>query len=144
MDIPQALNATYSSAGVEFVCPSVTSDGFYEIFRGAAPAGTPPEAVVASTGQAASAVRATNPWIKYLDGVGHGFVVVDVTPDRVQGDWYLTPVPTSAQPDPRVVRSVVPSYATRLRHQARHPQRGSCRRTVGPAGRRAGALSGRG
>ncbi len=113
MDLPVGRDAggTYRAVGVEFVCPSVTSDGFYEGFSGAL-AGQPPEAVVAAVAGATGAVRATNPWIQYLDGVGHGYVVVDVTPERTQADFYLTPVPTSAQPDPRVVRSIVPTYAT--------------------------------
>jgi alkaline phosphatase D len=113
-DLPVAAGpgqAAYASAGVEVVCPSVTSDGFYEVL-GRTPqlAGQPPEVVVAVTNQAIAAAQQLNPWIKYLDGVGHGFVVVDVTPERVQADYFHTPVPTSAQPDPRVDPAIVPSY----------------------------------
>ena len=135
MDIATNVDDPASaSAGVEFVCPSVTSDGFYEIFRGRVPAGTPPEAVVSLIGGAAGVIKQDNPWVKYLDGVGHGFTVVDVTPDRVQGDWYLTPVPTSAQPDPRVVPTVEPAYASSW-------QSVSGSRRVTPATRRLGARS---
>jgi alkaline phosphatase D len=74
--------------------------------------GLTPEAVVAATRGATGAIQARNPWIRYLDGVGHGYTVVDVTPERVQADFYLTPTPTSAQPDPRVVRAVKPAYST--------------------------------
>ena len=113
MDVTtDAADPAAPSAGVEFVCPSVTSDGFYEIFRNRVPAGTPAEAVVGLITSAAAGIKAKNPWVRYVDGVGHGFTLVDVTPSRVQADWYLTPTPTSAQPDPRVVRSVVPAYAT--------------------------------
>ncbi len=112
MELPITSGAGYTSAGVEFVCPSVTSDGFYEAFRNGAPAGTPVAALIAGTESAASAVRAANPWIKYLDGIGHGFTVVDVTLDRVQGDWYLTPTPTDDDPDPRIHRDTVPVYGT--------------------------------
>ncbi|GAA1877367.1 alkaline phosphatase D family protein [Lapillicoccus jejuensis] len=111
MDLPATRTASYDGVGVEFVCPSVTSDGFYEGFSGAL-TGVPPEVVVTAVKGATAAVRATNPWISYLDGVGHGYVVVDVTPERVQADFHLTPTPTSAQPDPRVVPDVVPAYAT--------------------------------
>ncbi|GAB3678194.1 alkaline phosphatase D family protein [Angustibacter aerolatus] len=112
MDLPAGRGpaGTYRPAGVEFVCPSVTSDGFYEGF--AAAAAQSPEAAVVAVGAAAAAVRATNPWIRYLDGVGHGFVVVDVTPERVQADFHLTPLPTSARPDPRVDPTALPAYAT--------------------------------
>src|SRR5450631_1590353 len=113
MDLPtdRGPGGTYTAAGVERVCPSVTSDGFYEAFS-AGLAGLTPEVVISATRGATGAIQATNPWICYLDGVGHGYTVVDVTPERVQADFYLTPTPTSAQPDPRVVQAVRPSYAT--------------------------------
>ncbi len=65
-----------SSVGVEFVCPSVTSDGFKEVLGSAA-------AATATTG----AFQAANPWVRYLEGIGHGFAVLDVTPERVQTDF---------------------------------------------------------
>jgi alkaline phosphatase D len=67
-----------NSVGVEFVCPSVTSDG-------------PKEALgsTAAAEAAAVAVPAANPWVRYLEGIGHGFVVLDVTPERVQADWWF-------------------------------------------------------
>lgn len=111
-DVPSVLGAGYTPVGVEFVCPSVTSDGFYELVRKSLPSGTPAEAAVAATQGVTGAVAATNPWIRYLDGVGHGYTLLDVTPDRVQADYYLTPRPTSAAPDPRVDPAVVPVYAT--------------------------------
>ncbi len=104
IEVP-ADRATYPtggpSVGVEFVCPSVTSDGFYEIAAGGTP--TPANTVSAAFGAAvaAGAVKQLNPWVKYLDGVGHGYTLVDVTPERVQADFYLTPAPTTAVPDPR-------------------------------------------
>jgi phosphodiesterase/alkaline phosphatase D-like protein len=113
MDLPadRGPGGTYTPAGVEFVCPSVTSDGFYEAFS-AGLGGLTPEAVVSATRGATGAIQARNPWIRHLDGVGHGYTVVDVTPERVQADFYLTPTPTSAQPDPRVVQAVKPAYST--------------------------------
>ncbi|GAA2158411.1 alkaline phosphatase D [Humibacillus xanthopallidus] len=113
-DLPVAAapgQAAYASAGVEVVCPSVTSDGFFEVL-GRTPqlAGQPPEVVVAVTRQAIGAAQQLNPWIKYLDGIGHGFVVIDVTPERVQADYHHTPVPSSAKPDPRVDPAVLPAY----------------------------------
>ena len=132
MDIPTDIaDATSASAGVEFVCPSVTSDGFYEIVRSRLGASGRPETAVAVVGGLATQVKTQNPWVKYLDGVGHGFTVVDVTPARVQADWYLTPVPTSAQPDPRIVTTVEPKYASSWQSVA-----GS--RRVTPAPRRLG------
>ena len=107
--------SSYASAGVEFVCPSVTSDGFYEVLGNTAQLkGQPPEVVVGATRQAIGAAQQLNPWLRYIDGVSHGFVVIDVTPERVQADYHHTPVPTSAQPDPRVVPTVLPGYTRSL------------------------------
>ncbi|SDP32329.1 alkaline phosphatase D [Klenkia soli] len=84
-DLPPAFDvarytAAPSSVGVEFVCPSVTSNGFKESLGNSAAA-----AVAATT-----AFQAANPWIRYLEGIGHGFAVLDVTPDRVQTDfWFI-------------------------------------------------------
>ena len=47
MDVPVERSAQYRSAGVEFVCPSVTSDGFYEL-NTAASHGAPVPAVDAA------------------------------------------------------------------------------------------------
>ena len=67
-----------NSVGVEFVCPSITSDGFSEILGGEQQA------------QAATAgLQMSNPHIRYLDGIGHGFAVLDVTPERVQTDFFF-------------------------------------------------------
>ena len=66
------------------------------------------------TRQAIGAAQQLNPWLRYIDGVSHGYVVIDVTPERVQADYHHTPVPTSAQPDPRVVPTIVPTYTRSL------------------------------
>ena len=111
MDLPLTKSPGYTPVGVEFVCPSVTSDGFYELIQDVVPAGTPAEGAVAVTRGATAGVRAANPWISYLDGLGHGYTVIDVTPERVQADFFHTPVPTSALPDPRIDPAVEPTYA---------------------------------
>ncbi len=93
-ELPVNRTATgWDSAGVEFVCPSVTSDGFYELVRATLPAGTPTAAALTATAGVVGAVSATNPWVRYLDGVGHGYTLIDVTPQRVQADFFHTPDP---------------------------------------------------
>lgn len=57
------------SAGVEFVTPSVTSPGIN------IPLG-------------ASAIKASNPHIKYADLSQHGFLILDINRQRTQSDWY--------------------------------------------------------
>lgn len=118
------------SAGVEFVCPSVTSDGFFEIAGGTAD----PVGGVTRARQLTGALQAMNPHVKHLDGIGHGWVCVDVTPERVQADWHLTPLPTAAVPDPRVVRGIEPVHA--FSYVTRRGQR-TLQAAAGPVGRRA-------
>ena len=73
------------------------------------------------TRQAIGAAQQLNPWLKYIDGVSHGFVVIDVTPERVQADYHHTPVPTSAAPDPRVDPAVVPDLRAQPADAGGHP-----------------------
>ncbi|WP_068401734.1 alkaline phosphatase D family protein [Kribbia dieselivorans] len=138
------MNPTYTSGGVEFVCPSVSSDGFYEIARGQFPT-LPAEAQTNLIRYVEGGITQINPWIKYVDGVGHGYVVVDVTRERVQADFHLTPVPTTAQPDPRVVASVEPAYVKSMQTLAGTRRVQSASGPIGPRSdspRTAGKLRG--
>ncbi|MDP3713102.1 MAG: alkaline phosphatase D family protein, partial [Mycobacteriales bacterium] len=83
------------SVAVEFVVPSVTSDGFGEILGGAEPATA-----------ATTALQATNPHIRYLDGIGHGYAVLDVTPDAVQTDFFHI----SDREDPAATQQLAASW----------------------------------
>lgn len=64
------------TAGVELVCASVTSDNF-------------DEALGASTEAVSVALRASNPHYQYANLDDHGYCVLDVTPERVQCDWWV-------------------------------------------------------
>nr|WP_042191670.1 alkaline phosphatase D family protein [Kibdelosporangium sp. MJ126-NF4]CEL20217.1 putative alkaline phosphatase [Kibdelosporangium sp. MJ126-NF4]CTQ97442.1 putative alkaline phosphatase [Kibdelosporangium sp. MJ126-NF4] len=110
-DIPAKPELGYTPVGVEFVCPSVTTDGFYEMVRAKLPKGTPPEAVVTATKTVTSTVSARNPWMKMFDGISHGYVLIDVTPERVQADFHHTAIPTSLQHDPRIDKNATTSHA---------------------------------
>jgi alkaline phosphatase D len=68
------------TAGVEFVCTSVTSDNIDDV------TGTPPR-----TGTLAleAVLQANNRHVKHLNFDDHGFSVLDVTPDRVQMDFWV-------------------------------------------------------
>ncbi len=68
------------SAGVEFVCSSVTSNNLKDITG--TPAGTTSRLVE-------TAIMAANPYIKYLNFDDHGFSVLDLTAKRAQMDWYV-------------------------------------------------------
>jgi alkaline phosphatase D len=87
------------SAGVEFVCSSVTSGNLKDI------TGAPPRTASIAVEEA---IIANNRHIKYLDFDSHGFSVLDLTPERAQMDWYV--IGDRAVRDTPITWSV--SYAT--------------------------------
>jgi alkaline phosphatase D len=68
------------SAGVEFVCSSVTSNNLKDI------TGAPPRTLSVTVEEL---IKGTNRHVKYLDFDNHGFSVLDVTATRAQMDWYV-------------------------------------------------------
>ena len=72
--------AVGDSAGVELVCSSVTSNNLKDITG--SPSRTTSIAVEAT-------IKANNRHIKYLNFDDHGFSVLDITPARVQMDWFV-------------------------------------------------------
>ncbi|MCR6030332.1 alkaline phosphatase [Nocardioides sp. zg-579] len=88
------------TAGVEFVCSSVTSDNLKDIL------GVPPRTASRAVEQV---IRTANPHIKYLDFDSHGYCVLDVTPARVQMDWYVI----GSRLDRRTTATWSRSFATR-------------------------------
>ncbi len=68
------------SAGVEFVCTSVTSNNLKDI------TGTPARTTSIAV---ENAIKAANPYIKYLNFDDHGFSVLDLTATAAQMDWYI-------------------------------------------------------
>ncbi|HEX2772757.1 MAG TPA: alkaline phosphatase D family protein, partial [Micromonosporaceae bacterium] len=75
-----AYPAVGGSAGVEFVCASVTSNNLKDL------TGTPPHTTSTAVEEG---IKADNRHIKYLDFDSHGFSVLDVTRDRAQMDWFV-------------------------------------------------------
>jgi len=45
-----------------------------------------------------SIIKSQNPHVKYVDITKHGYVLIDITPQKVQGDWYFAN--TVSQPQP--------------------------------------------
>ncbi len=68
------------TAGVEFVCSSVTSNNLKDI------TGDPTGATSTAVEET---IKANNRHIKYLDFDEHGFSVLDLTPERAQMDWFV-------------------------------------------------------
>ncbi|WP_338089523.1 alkaline phosphatase D family protein [Nocardioides lijunqiniae] len=69
------------SAGVEFVCTSVTSNNLKDQL------GTPPRSPASLAVE--RVILANNRHIKYLNFDDHGFSVLDITPARTQMDWFV-------------------------------------------------------
>lgn len=95
--------ATYplgDSAGVELVCTSVTSNNLKDI------TGTPPRT---SSLAVEAVIQTNNRHVKYLNFDDHGYSVLDVTPERVQMDWYVI----GDRTDRRAGSSWSASWATR-------------------------------
>ncbi len=79
-DVPRRTDQGYDPAsgrgslGVEIVCPAVSS-----------PTPFPGPDAEART----AAIMTARPHLKFLDGVSRGYVVMDITRDRLQADWWL-------------------------------------------------------
>ena len=66
------------SLAVELVTPAISSP--------------PPPMFTSSSGSdAAAALRVAFPHLKYLDGAHRGFILVELTPDRMKADWFFSP-----------------------------------------------------
>ncbi|MEU1310167.1 alkaline phosphatase D family protein [Streptomyces cinnamoneus] len=101
-DVPKKA-ATYplsSSVATEFVVTSVTSDNLDDILHVA------PHTVSLA---AATAIKAANRHVKWLDMDSHGYGVLDVTAERAQMDYYVV----SDKRNPDATSAWTRSYRTR-------------------------------
>ena len=92
--------AASPSAGIEFVCPSVTSDNLNEI------TGTPARSTTLAV---EDGIKAMNRHIKEVEFDSHGYSVVDVTRERIQFDTYFI----SDREDPRATQSFFRGFQSR-------------------------------
>ncbi len=96
---PATYPAESDSAGVEFVCSSVTSNNLKDILGVPRRTGSVP---------VEQAILANNRHIKYLNFDDHGYSVLDVTPKRAQMDWFVV----GDRRDPRATARHERSLAT--------------------------------
>ncbi|HEX7275765.1 MAG TPA: alkaline phosphatase D family protein [Acidimicrobiales bacterium] len=82
--------------GAEFVCPSVSSPSFASIL---VPGGRLGATVSEAT------FRRTNRHVRLVELRHHGYVVVDVTPERVRGDWWHLDTVVGPAPDESLAAS---------------------------------------
>ncbi|MEW2577565.1 alkaline phosphatase D family protein [Streptomyces syringium] len=101
-DVPRTA-ATYPispSVATEFVVTSVTSDNIDDLLH------VPPHTVSLA---AATAIKAANRHVKWLDMDSHGYGVLDITAEHAQMDYYVL----SDKTDPKATSSWSRSYRTR-------------------------------
>ncbi|MBP2402372.1 Phospholipase D precursor [Streptomyces netropsis] len=101
-DVPRTA-ATYPispSVATEFVVTSVTSDNIDDLLH------VPPHTVSLA---AATAIKAANRHVKWLDMDSHGYGVLDITTEHAQMDYYVL----SDKKDPKATSSWSRSYRTR-------------------------------
>lgn len=91
------------SLGVEFVTPAITSPGIPEAFLGFV-----------------ESARPANPHIKFVEPTKRGFILLDVTPERTQADWFhFEDISIAERQRPAFAQAwAVKSGSTRLESQA--------------------------
>jgi alkaline phosphatase D len=71
---------------VEFMTPSISSANFDENLGGVPLLGTIAPQLIASV---EVSLEKNNPFLAWQDIVNHGYLMLDLTPDRAQGDWFI-------------------------------------------------------
>jgi alkaline phosphatase D len=104
------------SAGVEFVCSSVTSNNLKDI------TGSPPRTTSIPIEQT---ILANNRHIKYLNFDDHGFSVLDITSKRAQMDWFVIGDRADRKTPVTWTKSMATSAGTGRLHEVDKPVGGS-------------------
>jgi alkaline phosphatase D len=103
-DLPRQITDKYDPAtgrgslGVEIVCPAVSSPSPYQGPKG--------DALLAETPK-------TRPHLKHLDGRFRGYVVLDVTRERLQADWWTVPAVNVRTAEQRFAKGLVSEAGSR-------------------------------
>ena len=111
-DLPRQLSDTYDPAsgrgslGVEIVCPAVSSPS---PFQGD------------DVPKRLDDLRARRPHLKFLDGRSRGYVVMDITRDRLQADWWFVPTVKARLPEQQFARGLVCEAGSRHLVEASAP-----------------------
>ncbi|MEV0328007.1 alkaline phosphatase D family protein [Micromonospora echinospora] len=79
-EVTTRSTALSGPAAAEFVVPSVTSDNVNDFL------GLPANNALSALG--ATLIRSTNPHVRWTELDGHGYGVVEVTPQHCRMDWY--------------------------------------------------------
>jgi alkaline phosphatase D len=106
LDVPRSPLSGYTarsgegSLAVELVTPAISS---------------PPLFTSASRRDATALLQLVSPHLKFVDGEHRGYVLLDVTKDRVQSEWYFVPsVDTRSPSESRAAAFVCAAGSSRL------------------------------
>ncbi len=97
-DLPRRPDDGYDPAtgrgslGVEIVCPAISS---------------PPPFQGADAATRTAAILQARPHLKFLDGASRGYVVLDITRERLQADWWLLDTVKERSREQRFARGLV-------------------------------------
>ncbi|MDH4063500.1 MAG: alkaline phosphatase D family protein [Acidobacteriota bacterium] len=111
-DLPRQISDAYDAAsgrgslGVEIVCPAISSPSPFQGPQG--------EARLAETPK-------TRPHLKFLDGRSRGYVVMDITRDRLQADWWFVPTVKERATGQRFAKGLVCEAGSRHLVEATAP-----------------------
>jgi alkaline phosphatase D len=103
-DLPRGLTDAYdpasgrASLGVEIVCPAVSS---------------PVPFTPANAAERLAGITKSRPHMKFMDGLSRGYVVLDVTRDRLQADWWLMDTVKQRSPGQRFAKGLVNQAGSR-------------------------------
>ncbi|WP_425508040.1 alkaline phosphatase D family protein [Streptomyces bathyalis] len=110
--VPAALSAGAAPVATEFVVASVTSPNLDDVSQ-------VPSVEVSS--EATTAIRRTNPHVRWLDTDSHGYGVLDVDAQRVQMDYFVLSDKTDRDATAEVRRSYRTLSGTQRLEQADTP-----------------------
>lgn len=102
-DVVDSVGSTAPARAVEFMTPSISANNFDENLSSTATIRPIAPQLVASVDHTLTTL---NPHLKYVQLTDHGYVILDVKPDRVQGDYFFV--------DTLYVRPSPESFATGL------------------------------
>lgn len=85
---PTAYRTTREAVATEFVACSVSAASAFDSLT-TSPTLTQSNRALMSVGQ--EALKAVDPWFKFVDLEHHGYMCVDVDRNRVQAEWMFTP-----------------------------------------------------
>jgi alkaline phosphatase D len=104
--VAQLCDSTGKMIGVEFVAPSISSDGYYEFTK--ENLNLSAEATIKFLHN--DQMIEYNPYICYFEPIRHGFVIIEIKRDTLQADYYLTPIPSTKNPNPKLHKDTIPVF----------------------------------